>query len=223
MITIMGRTGVTALIAVMLVLPVLAGCSAVPADPGAAQGSTASPTPEPRADPPTAVVPAVPVSDAGLGALAAAATVAPMRIALPDLGIDMEVEAEGIDQEGAMALPKNAATAGWYRFGPGLRESAGATVIAAHVDSPHDGIGPFSRLKDAAVGSLVNVTADDGSTVAYTVTEVRSVGKIGAPMAEVFDRAGSPRLTLVTCGGAFDYDTGHYVDNVIVTAIAVAL
>ena len=195
----------------------------MPAGPGAAQGSTASPTLEPRTDPPTAFVPAVPVSDAGLGALAAAATVTPTRIALPDLGIDMEVEAEGIDQEGAMALPKNAATAGWYRFGPGLRESAGATVIAAHVDSPHDGIGPFSRLKDAVVGSLVNVTADDGSTVAYTVTEVRSVGKISAPMAEVFDRAGSPRLTLVTCGGAFDYDTGHYVDNVIVTAIAVAL
>ena len=220
MITIMGRTGVTALIAVLLVLPVLAGCSAVPTDAEDAQGPTA-PTPNP--DPPAAVVPAVPISNAGLGALATAATVTPVRIALPDLGIDMEISAEGIDQEGAMALPKNAATAGWYRFGPGLRETAGATVIAAHVDSPHDGVGPFSRLKDAAVGSLVNVSADDGSTVAYTVTEVRSVGKIGAPMAEVFDRAGSPRLTLVTCGGVFDYDTGHYVDNVIVTAIAVEL
>lgn len=219
----MGRTGVTTLIAVMLALPVLVGCSAVPADPGDAQGSTESATPSPRADPPAAVVPAVPVSDAGLGALATPSTVTPVRIALPDLGIDMGVEAEGIDQEGAMALPKNAATAGWYRYGPGLREAAGATVIAAHVDSPHDGVGPFSRLKDAAVGSVVNVTADDGSTVAYTVTEVRSVGKIDAPMAEVFDRAGSPRLTLVTCGGVFDYDTGHYVDNVIVTAIAVAL
>ena len=215
----MGRTGVTALIAVLLVLPVLAGCSAVPTDAEDAQGPTA---PTSNADPPAAVVPAVPISNAGLGALATAATVTPVRIALPDLGIDMEIEAEGIDQEGAMALPKNAATAGWYRFGPGLRETAGATVIAAHVDSPHDGVGPFSRLKDAAVGSLVNVSADDGSTVAYTVTEVRSVGKIGAPMAEVFDRAGSPRLTLVTCGGVFDYDTGHYVDNVIVTAIAVA-
>ena len=215
----MGRTGVTALIAVLLVLPVLAGCSAVPTDAEDAQGPTA---PTSNADPPAAVVPAVPISNAGLGALATAATVTPVRIALPDLGIDMEIEAEGIDQEGAMALPKNAATAGWYRFGPGLRETAGATVIAAHVDSPHDGVGPFSRLKDAAVGSLVNVSADDGSTVAYTVTEVRSVGKIGAPMAEVFDRAGSPRLTLVTCDGVFDYDTGHYVDNVIVTAIAVA-
>ena len=62
------------------------------------------------------------------------------------------------------------------------------------------------------------MAGSDGSTVDYTVTEVRSVGKIDAPMAEVFDRAGAPRLTLVTCGGEFDSSTGHYVDNIILTA-----
>lgn len=168
------------------------------------------------------MVPDVPMADAGLDALAVAEPVVPVRISVPDLSIDMSIEAEGLDDDGAMALPDNAATAGWYKFGPGLKAPAGATVIAAHIDSRHDGIGPFSKLKDAPVGSVVNVTAADGSVVAYTVTEVRSVGKIDAPMAEVFDRSGTPRLTLVTCGGAFDTSTGHYVDNVIVTATPVA-
>ena len=33
-----------------------------------------------------------------------------------------------------------------------------------------------------------------------------------------FDRTGAPRLVLVTCGGAFRRDIGHYTDNVVVTA-----
>jgi hypothetical protein len=34
----------------------------------------------------------------------------------------------------------------------------------------------------------------------------------------VFVRAGDPRLTLVTCGGEFDSNTGQYIDNIILTA-----
>lgn len=213
----MGRINAAAVVALVLVLPVLAGCSAGPVSAPDAR----EPSPSVTATPPAPEVPDVPLADAGLDSLAAVTRVTPVRVALRDLSIDMAVEAEGLDDEGAMALPENAATAGWYRFGPGLKEVAGATVIAAHIDSRHDGIGPFSRLKDVAIGSVVDVTADDGSVVSYTVSEVRSVGKIVAPMAEVFDRAGAPRLTLVTCGGAFDSESGHYVDNVIVTAVPV--
>jgi len=149
-------------------------------------------------------------------------TIAPVRLVIPELAIDMPIDAMGLDEDGAMALPENASDAGWYRFGPGLRNTAGATVIASHIDSRHDGIGPFSRLKDASEGSIVSVGGSDGASVDYVVTSVRSVGKIDAPMAEVFDRSGDPRLTLVTCGGEFDSGTGHYVDNIILTAVPVA-
>ncbi len=195
----------------------LAGCASAPAAetarPSPSATSEASPTPS--QSPPTVTAPA---TDASLGSVAPIGQIQPVRLALPELDIDMAVEPEGLDDDGAMALPEDAATAGWYRFGPGLRDAAGATVIAAHIDSFHDGIGPFSRLKDASPGSTITVAGSDGSSVDYTVMEVRSVGKIDAPMAEVFDRAGAPRLTLITCGGEFDSSTGHYVDNVILTA-----
>ena len=42
-------------------------------------------------------------------------------------------------------------------------------------------------------------------------------------MADVFDTSGAPRLSLVTCGGVFNSQTGHYLDNVIVTATPVAV
>jgi hypothetical protein len=210
-----GRAGPGAMLALCLALPVLAGCTASPA-------STARPTVSVTAAP-QATVPDIPRVDASLGSLTAPAVVAPVRIRVDRLGIDMRVTAEGLDAQGAMALPANAADAGWYRFSPGLAARNGATVIAAHIDSRHDGIGPFSRLKNATAGDTITIVGADGSTVAYTVTELRQVGKIDAPMADVFDTSGSPRLSLVTCGGVFNSKTGHYLDNVIVTATPVAV
>lgn len=192
----------------------LVGCvpSAEPAPP--APSVSASPTPGPA---PT--LPDIPTADAGL--TGAAAVVAPERLVIAQLGLDMEIQPMGLDGDGAMALPAEAAIAGWYRFGPGLHAAAGATVVAAHIDSRHDGIGPFSRLDELEPGAVVEVTGGNGTSASYEISEVRSVGKIDAPMAEVFDRAGSPRLTLVTCGGVFDSSTGHYLDNIIVTAVPV--
>jgi len=199
--------------ALCLALSGLAGCAPTPdATPRPPAPASAAPSPRPS-------VPEVPTVDASLGNVPVATTIAPARIRLDRLGIDMTVTAEGLDSRGAMALPPNAADAGWYRFSPGLLAQQGATVIAAHIDSSHDGIGPFSRLKDAAVGDQILLDGEDGSTAAYTVSEIRQVGKIDAPMAEVFDQSGAPRLSLVTCGGVFNSATGHYVDNVIVTAI----
>ncbi|MHC5797911.1 class F sortase [Lacisediminihabitans sp. FW035] len=211
-----GRVGLGAVLALSLVLPVLAGCTAAP-PPAARPTVSSTPTPTPR---PTA--PDIPTVDASLGSLPVATVVAPVRIRFDRLGIDMRVTAEGLDAKGAMALPANAAEAGWYRYSPGLGAREGATVIAAHIDSWHDGIGPFSRLKNAAAGDTITLYGADGSTVSYTVSELRQVGKIDAPMADVFETTGTPRLTLVTCGGVFNAKTGHYLDNVIVTATPVA-
>ncbi len=212
-----GRAGPGAALALCLVLPVLAGCSVSTAAPASSAQSAASATPAPRVTGPD-----IPRVDASLGSLPVAAVVAPVRIRFDRLGIDMRVAAEGLDAKGAMALPANAAEAGWYRYSPGLAAPEGATVIAAHIDSRHDGIGPFSKLKNAIAGDTITVYGADGSTVAYTVSELRQVGKIDAPMADVFEATGAPKLSLVTCGGTFNSQTGHYLDNVIVTATPVA-
>ena len=43
--------------------------------------------------------------------------------------------------------------------------------------------------------------------------------KTTIPLDRYFARDGAPRLTLITCGGPFDRTTGHYRDNVVVTAV----
>ena len=160
-------------------------------------------------------LPQVPVRDAT--APAGPREPAPVRLVVASLDIDMEVVPVGVADDGTMAIPPDAYEAGWYRFGPGPG-SPGHTVLAAHVDSRRSGVGPFARLRDVDEGARVVVTSAEGATHRYRVTSVRKVPKNEAPVASWFARAGHERLVLVTCGGAWQADIGHYADNVVVTA-----
>ncbi|WEO78049.1 sortase [Cryobacterium sp. SO2] len=144
---------------------------------------------------------------------------APVRVTVDALEIDMPIEPVGLADDGALALPANPAVAAWYRYGPGPGSAAGATVVAAHVDSLVYDLGPFARLADAPAGTEIVVHTSDGSAHRYTIASINTVEKQAVPWAGVFDRAGEPRLTLVTCGGEFDYEARRYLSNVIVTAV----
>lgn len=204
----------------MLLLLALAGC-AVPAGQGSTSrtGDAASATPSvptPTSAPP--VVPDIPRSSAALADRPQRSAPAPVRLVVPELGIDVPVEAVGLDDQGRMALPANPAIAAWYRYGSAPGSEAGSTVIAAHVDSLVYDIGPFARLADAPAGTRVEVTTADGVVHAYAFASTAVVPKESVDWSDAFARDGSPRLTLVTCGGEFDYDARRYLSNVIVTA-----
>ena len=146
-------------------------------------------------------------------------SVPPVRIVVAAAQIDVTVTPVGVEADGTMEIPADPDQAGWYRFGPDPESAAGTTVVAAHVDSVRYGVGPFSRLKAAPAGSEIIVTTADGIEHRYTLESVTSTPKSDVPLDEVFDRAGAPRLLLITCGGQFDRAAGHYFDNVIAAAI----
>ncbi len=222
----------TAAVAVVLAATTfLTACG--PGDPTAAPGpaapssapSAAVPTPQPTitpAAPGTATEPDladVPVRSAALDDLAPAGAVPPVELAVPALGITVPVDPVGVQPDGQMEIPPLAERAGWYRFGSAPGEPDGTAVIAAHVDSVASaGLGPFARLPDAEVGQVVDVTLADGSARQYAVVSVERRAKPEIEWSGVFVRDGRPRLVLVTCGGTFQRDVGHYADNVVVTA-----
>lgn len=189
--------------------PPAAGAPARTSPTGGVPGGTDGATPGAAASP---RVPVRPARDRP-----APAPTPPVRVAVASLGLDVPVVPVGVDADGAMALPDDARTAGWYRHGPGPASEAGTTVVAAHVDDA-TGPGPFARLRGLAAGAEVVITDADGTRHTYTVAEVRSVPKPDVPLDDVFDRAGEPRLVLVTCGGTWDRDRRSYSDNVLVTA-----
>ncbi|MGW6128427.1 class F sortase [Cellulomonas sp. NPDC055163] len=203
-----------ALVVVLLTSLVAAGCAADPEPVAATRTPTASPTAAAQEP-----VPDVPLQPATLGAQPAADARRPVDLVIPDRAIQVPVDPVGVAEDGQMEIPPLAERAGWYRFGSSPGDPAGTAVVAAHVDSVASaGLGPFARLGDVEPGDAVDVTLDDGTVVRYAVVDVVRVPKVEAVWDEVFVRDGPPRLVLVTCGGVFQRDVGHYTDNVIVTA-----
>jgi hypothetical protein len=148
-------------------------------------------------------------------------TARPTRIRSAALGIDAPVATVGIDlAKGELDVPADIRRTGWWRDGAAPGASAGAVLIAGHVDSARSGPGAFIRLRDAASGDRVQVVASDGRTRTYRVTSVRRMPKEALP-TDIYSIRGRARLVLVTCGGAFDPAAGHYKDNIVVTAVPV--
>ncbi|WP_267422000.1 MULTISPECIES: class F sortase [unclassified Curtobacterium] len=209
-------------LAATVALACLTGCSSADRVPGgrplSGDGASSAPAvPVAPTPAPSAFSTAVPLRDAALPT-EVPAVVAPVRVAVPSLGIDQAVRPEGVDPTGAMALPPDPAVAGWWRFGSTPASAVGSTVLAAHVDAVGYGIGPFAHLVDVPVGTRVTVTSADGTTMRYAVATVDLLAKTGVPWASVFDHDGPRRLVLVTCGGTFDTATHHYRSNLVVTA-----
>ena len=188
-------------------------------------GAGVSPAPVPAAVP--AVVPAAviaPASSAPLAAppvgapLAPAAPAQPAQVRIGTIAAAAPVVAVGVDERGAMAVPEDVRTVGWYRFGSRPGSLSGSAVLSGHVDDRVQGRGVFAALGDVEPGDLVEVELTDGTRLGYRVRTVERVAKDALPADELFARSGPPRLTLITCGGDFDWTTRTHTENVVVTA-----
>lgn len=208
-----------ALVAAFAVLAAVAGCSTTPTrHPGGTEVSTPNETATTTAPPRPTTPTDVPMLNAGIDSQQPTA-VPPVRLRIDSLDIDMTVEPAGLAETGAMALPKNPADAAWYRYGAWPGSGQGSIVIAAHVDALDYAIGPMARLPQVSSGTQIIVTTAGGEDLVYVVVDEGLVTKRDVQWASVFDRTGESRLTIVTCGGEFDYERRTYLSNVIVTAL----
>jgi len=140
----------------------------------------------------------------------------PVRLRIPSIGVDTSLVRLGLAPDGSIAAPTRWELAGWYEQGPRPGQPAPA-VIAGHVDS-RSGPAVFYRLRELPPGARVYVERADGSTIRFRVTESRRVAKSAFPADLVYSPTLQPVLRLVTCGGTFDATTGHYRDNIVVSA-----
>lgn len=149
--------------------------------------------------------------------------VPPVRIVIPELGVDAPVDAVGVYQDGSVEIPEDVARVGWYRFGADPASGSGSTVIVGHRDGFDQGAGAFYSISALEPGDEVELQLSDGSTRQYEVVAREAVAKEVLPSDDIFDEGGPERLTLVSCVGYFDRENGGYQENVIVTAVPVAV
>jgi hypothetical protein len=143
----------------------------------------------------------------------------PVAVRIPAIGVDSTLLRLGLNPDGTIQVPSlqtSAAKAAWYKYSatPG---QIGSSVIEGHVDSTR-GPAVFFRLGALHPGNTIEVTLADGVTAVFRVTGVREYAKARFPARTIYGAAGFAALRLITCGGAFDYATGHYLSSTVVFA-----
>jgi Sortase domain len=143
----------------------------------------------------------------------------PVSVDIPAIGVNSRLLHLGITADGVIQVPSlytEASEAAWYKYSatPG---QIGASVIEGHVDS-YLGPAVFFRLGALRPGDNVDVRLADGVTAVFRVTGVREYAKSNFPAKTIYNAAGFAALRMITCGGAFDYATGHYLSSTVVFA-----
>lgn len=143
----------------------------------------------------------------------------PVSIDIPAIDVNSKLLHLGVSPDGTIQVPSLSSTPGeaaWYKYSatPG---QIGVSVIEGHVDT-YRGPAIFFRLGGLRPGDLVEVTLADGITAAFRVTGVRVYLKSKFPARTIYGATRYAALRLITCGGVFDYATGHYLSSTVVFA-----
>jgi hypothetical protein len=143
----------------------------------------------------------------------------PVSVDIPAIGVSSQLLDLGLNPDGTIQVPSLVTSAGeaaWYKYSatPG---QVGVSVIEGHVDSDQ-GPAVFYRLGALQPGDTINVTLADGITAIFRVTGVREYAKSNFPADAIYGTTNYAALRLITCGGVFDYATGHYLSSTVVFA-----
>jgi Sortase domain len=143
----------------------------------------------------------------------------PVSVAIPAIGVHARLLHLGSNANGTMAVPSlitQSGKAAWYKYSATPGE-IGVSVIEGHVDS-YLGPAVFFRLGALRPGDHIDVRLADGVTAIFRVTGVREYLKSRFPAKTIYGTTDRASLRLITCGGAFDSVTRHYLSSTVVYA-----
>jgi hypothetical protein len=142
---------------------------------------------------------------------------APAQITVENAGIDAQIETMEI-VNGVMQNPTGPWVVAWYRQTATLGEQ-GNVVLAGHVDYWNVGPSVFFNLRDLVAGDVITLTGEDGRSYDYAMewSEVFDLEALtSGGLQEVVGPTEVPSVTLITCGGEFDYVNGEYLSRMVV-------
>ena len=197
--TFPGSTRARGALAGVLLAVLVTGCGGGSAPVEAAPTATTSSSP---AAPVTPVV--------------AATTAAPVRLLIPEIGVDSDLMELGLQADGSLEVPPTGFPAGWFTGAP-MPGATGPAVMAGHVDWEGEP-GVFYDLRSLEPADRITVARADGSSVVFAVTSVEQFAKDVFPTDAVYGDLDHAGLRLITCGGSFDASERSYTDNIVVFA-----
>ncbi len=145
----------------------------------------------------------------------------PIELRIPAIALAVSLSTLDLNPDGTVEVPTDIQQPGWFGLGPSPGQ-IGSAVILGHVDS-YQGPAVFYQLRTLIAGNQINVSLADGVTAQFEVTSLVMYPKASFPDRQVYGSHGSSELQLVTCGGVFDGQTGHYLSNVVVYSSLVSV
>lgn len=145
----------------------------------------------------------------------------PVSLTIPIIGVSTKMITLGLAGGGTIQVPPltEAGVAGWYTGSP--RPGAiGSAIILGHIDT-QSGAAVFYRLHQLVKGNDIYIKRADGTTAEFRVTAKQSYPKDHFPTEDVYGPVPDAEVRLITCGGTFDYATGHYLNNIVIYATEV--
>lgn len=141
----------------------------------------------------------------------------PLRLIIPKLSINAQVQKTGINATGAMGVPTNFTDVAWYQYGtvPGEKGSA---VLDGHVDNGLGLDGVFKHLGDITVGDEIDIETNNGNILRFIVSNVELYPYTEVPNDLIFNRNDRARLNLITCEGAWVKGERTYDHRLVVFA-----
>ncbi|WP_038037669.1 sortase domain-bontaining protein [Thermorudis peleae] len=143
------------------------------------------------------------------------------RVLIPDIGVNAPVETRSLTPQREMEAPSGPSVVAWYAFSA-LPDSGGNIVLAGHVD--YAGVGPavFWNLWKLPLGAPVTLQLVDGRLVHYRVSARWVVDEHNAPVDQILGATPQETVTLITCAGNYNPETGRYDQRLIIRAERVA-
>lgn len=141
----------------------------------------------------------------------------PRSLRLPS-GRVVPVQVVSTARDGQLDVPDDPRTAGWWRGGSRVGDPSGTTLLAAHIDSLRQRLGPFVELYDARPG-LRLVLRSAGLLQSFRVRSVRLIRRESlTARPDLYSPTGTRQLVLVTCAPPYDPTRGGYQNLVVLVA-----
>ena len=142
--------------------------------------------------------------------------VIPVAIQIPNAFVDAQVETIQI-VDGVMLDPTGPWVISWYEQSPKLGE-IGNILMAGHLDYWDVGPAVLYNINNLNQGDTIDVTGEDGVVYTYEIDWRENFETANAPLDEIVGPTDNESLTIITCGGPFDYANGVYLERTIVRA-----
>ena len=139
----------------------------------------------------------------------------PVLLTIPRLGVNAGIESVGQTASGAMDVPENVHSVGWYNLGARPGEMGNA-VLSGHFDDYKQDPAVFWRLHELVVGDLVMVRDAQGREHRYEVIGQEIYPFNQAPLSRIFGLSTSHNLNLITCNGTWDENAWNYDKRLVV-------